>query len=112
MGSFWVSRATPPKDCASKRHQRLLKRHCGLSGGPGGGIGQPIGIGGSISHDCRMMGVLALRSACQHWRFANEAFIADLLNKKVRHVGARDEPKAPVARIELRGKWRENRCLR
>ena len=30
---------------------------------------------------CRMIGVLALRSACQHWRFANEAFIADLLNK-------------------------------
>ena len=28
-----------------------------------------------------MIGVLALRSACQHWRFANEAFIADLLNK-------------------------------
>jgi hypothetical protein len=32
---------------------------------PWGGLGQPIGIGGSISHDCRTIGVLALRSACQ-----------------------------------------------
>jgi hypothetical protein len=40
------------------------------------------------------------RSACQHWRLVNEALIVDLPDKKVRHVGARDEPGAPIARID------------
>ena len=39
-------------------------------------------------------------SADQRWRFVNEACIVDLLDKKVRYVGARDEPGAPVARID------------
>ena len=30
----------------------------------------------------------------------NEACIVDLLDKKVRYVGAKDEPRAPVARID------------
>jgi hypothetical protein len=30
----------------------------------------------------------------------NKTGIADLLNKKVGHIGARDEPGAPVARID------------
>jgi len=46
------------------------------------------------------IGVLASRSACYRWRFANEAFIVDLPDKKVRHVGARYEPRAPVAPID------------
>ena len=36
----------------------------------------------------------------QHWRFVNKACIVDLLHKKIRHVGTRDEPGAPVARID------------
>ena len=39
-------------------------------------------------------------SADQRWRFVNEACIIDLLDKKVRYVCARDEPRAPVARID------------
>ena len=41
-----------------------------------------------------------LQSTGQRWRLANEACIVDLLDKKVRDVGARDEPRAPVARID------------
>ena len=37
-------------------------------------------------------------SAGQHWR--NEGCISDLSDEKVRHVGTRDGPRAPVARID------------
>jgi hypothetical protein len=40
------------------------------------------------------------RSAGQRWRLVNKACIVDLLDKKVRHVGARDEPGAPVAWVD------------
>src|SRR6476646_4513953 len=39
-------------------------------------------------------------SAGQHWRLANKACIVDLPDEKIRHVGARDGPRAPVARID------------
>ena len=40
-----------------------------------------------------------LQSTGQRWRLVNEACIVDLLDKKVRDVGARDEARAPVACI-------------
>ena len=40
-----------------------------------------------------------LQSTGQRWRLVNEACIVDLLDKKVRDVGARDEAGAPVACI-------------
>jgi hypothetical protein len=39
-------------------------------------------------------------SADERGRLVNEACIVDLLDKEVRHVGARDEPGAPVARVD------------
>jgi hypothetical protein len=41
-----------------------------------------------------------LRSADQRWRLVNEACIVHLLDKKVRHVAARDKAGAPVTRID------------
>ena len=40
-----------------------------------------------------------LQSTDQRWRLVNEACIVDLLDKKVRDVGARDEVGAPVASV-------------
>jgi hypothetical protein len=41
-----------------------------------------------------------LPSADQRWCLMNKVCIVDLFDKKVRHVGARDEAGAPVARID------------
>src|SRR5215469_1514173 len=86
----------------------MLKR----SGSKGGGAGSGARARGSgrvlISSSrssierlsaTRVQRSAPLQSTGQRWRLVNEACIVDLLDKKVRDVGARDEAGAPVACI-------------
>jgi hypothetical protein len=96
-GSFWGAEASGDKRLPQTR-QGLLKSDCGLHGGSGS-IG-PLVSGRQLHPRSQGLPSWPWRSACQHWRPVNQAFIVDLPDKKVRLVGARDEPGAPVARID------------
>src|SRR5215471_4705635 len=44
----------------------------------------------------------AFASAHEHWRLMQKCVVVDLLDEEIRHVGARDEPTCPIARIDQR----------
>jgi hypothetical protein len=70
---------------AAQTRQGLLKRDCRLM------VARAVSTsrGQLHPHDPKGLASWPRRSACQHWCLVNEAFIVDLLDKKVPPLGVR-----------------------
>src|SRR5215470_16404976 len=54
----------------------------------------------------------ASASARENRRLMDKGVVVDLLDEEIRHVGARDEPTCPTARINYRAIGVRFRCIR
>src|SRR5262249_19524189 len=55
---------------------------------------------GCIRWMARGSGRYRVPSAHENWSLVHKGVVVDLVNHEIRHVGARDEPAPPVARID------------